>query len=232
MNKLRTLAIGLVALAATGTANATVIGVAVDGVGSNNTVGSVNGDGSINFYAPLSADSSGTYGVDAGLSTDTCYYPTTCTGGTLDMFLRFEPAPTGDGILALTFLDLDIAGANDPWFFFESLRLADESNNTLYEVDSVLDGFGDPNLAILANNTVQLLLSFVDIAASPFFLQLSFSTDFHALTPYGGYQNTVETMLATLTPVSVPEPATLSLLGTGLVAFGLSRRRKRNANAA
>ena len=207
-----------------GAAQATIIGVAVDGIATNNDVGSVNPDGSINFFAPLSEGASGTYGVDAGMTADTCYYPSTCTGGTLDIFLRFDPVPVGDALLSLSFLDLDLAGANDPWFFFESLTLANSSGDTLFSVDSIADGTSD--LAILANNSVQFLFSFIDVATDPLFLQLTIGTDFSAFTPSGWYRNTSETMLASLTPVSVPEPATLSLLGAGLVVVGFAKRRK------
>lgn len=220
-------------LLASASVHATIIGVAVDSVGSSTQVGTTNPDGSIDFFAPLSGTE--TYGVGGGgMSSDSCYYgtPNTCTGGTLDMFLRFDPVPTSTGILGLFFRDLDLAGVNDPWFFFESLLLADADGNTLFDVSSVADAAADPNLLFFGNNSVQLLLSFVDVISDPFFLRLSFSTDFSQYTPRGWYGNTSETMLALLEPVSVPEPTTLSLLGAGLVAVGLAGRRRKVSKAA
>jgi len=215
-------------LLASTAAHATIIGVAVEGVGSDTQVGMTNPDGSIKFYAPLSGNE--VYGESGGgMSSDSCYYPSTCTGGTLDMTLKFDGlGGASEGILGLFFQDLDLAGVNDPWFFFESLRVADANDVTLFDIGSVADAWA----LLLANNSVQLLLSFVDIINDPFFLQLSFSTDFSRYTPYGWYGNTYETMLAVLEPVSVPEPTTLSLLGAGLVAVGLAGRRRKAAKAA
>jgi len=227
--------IGVAALLlASAGAQATIIGVAVKDFGSSAQVGSTNTNGSINFFAPLSGTE--TYGVDGGgLSSDSCYYPRTCTGGTLNMFLRFSPVLTTDGILSLYFKDLDLSGVNDPDFFFESILLADENGKTLFAIDSVADALADPNILILADHKIQVLLSFVDVISNPFYLRLAFSTSFGPNTPRGWYGNTYETMLATLTqltPLRVPEPTTLSLLGAGLLAAGLAGRRRKCARRA
>jgi len=221
--KLRALAGIAGFLLASTAAHATIIGVAVESIGSNNQVGSTNGDGSINFYIPLSADASGTYGVDAGTSVDSCYFPYSCKNGTLDMFLRFDTGWTGSAELVLGFLDLDLAGVNDPWNFLESVVVNDGTNSTVF--DSKSD-------ASWANSTAQLLSIGVNVLSDPFFVQLAFASTFDPFSSYGKYYNTQETMIAALQPVSVPEPTTLSLLGAGLVAVGFAGRRRKTAKAA
>lgn len=218
-------------LAAAGPAHATVIGMAVNADGSalpNLAADSVDGDGSINFYIPLKTGSSGTFGVDAGTSSDTCSFSSgTCQqGGTLDMYLSFAPTTPGANILSLDFIDFDLIGVNDPWNFLESVDVRDtaDSDNLLYSIDNVADANGT-DLWITADGTDQLLQMAIDIVSNSFLVHLTFASSFTNL-PGGTWGNTRETMLATVDSVSVPEPTTLSLLGAGLIAIGLSRRRR------
>lgn len=210
-------------LAWIGPAHATVIGVAVDGVGSTTQVGSTNSDGSINFYALLSG--SGTYGVGgAGLSADTCTHSATSPcGGMLDMWLMFSPVSVGPNLLSLRFTDLDIFGVNSPLYFLEAVEIFNSAGVSQGRITSMLD----PEVVLAqTNNTNQLLELMIDIDNDPFYARLSFATDFlTANAPYGTYLNTQEALLATV--VSVPEPATLSLLGMGLLVLGFSVRRKK-----
>ena len=113
---------------ATGAAQATIVGYAVSGDGSSTTVGSTSPDGSIIFYALLNG--SGTFGAGAGTSADTCTEPGTCTGGTLDMFLRFDGVSAGANVLSLFFTDLDLLGVHDPSFFRESLVVTGGTNTS------------------------------------------------------------------------------------------------------
>ncbi len=207
-----------------GSAGATVIGTAVSGIGSSTPVGSTNSDGSINYYASLNG--SGTYGAGAGTTPDAClrtFFFDTCTGGTLDMWLRFDPESTGSGLLTLAFDDLDLIGASDTNSFFESLSLFDAGGTNLASISATTD----PGVVGAATNTsTQLIELLVDVTTDPFYMQLSFATDF-VNAPQGIYLNTRETVLATL--VSVPEPATLSLLGLGLMLISASAVRRRRS---
>jgi hypothetical protein len=208
-------------------AHATVIGVAVRGNGSSTTVGSTNSDGSINFYALMKG--SGTYGVSgAGLSSDTCTigsWSSTCTGGRLDMWLRFSPVTLGPNILTLHFTDLDLFGVNDPNYFLESVGIYDSTRALLAFVDSV----ADPEVASANYNTQTLSLA-LNATNNPYYTKLTFRTAFNQ-APRGTYVNTIERMLATMSavvpPASVPEPGTLSLLGAGLLLIGGVARRRR-----
>ena len=208
-------------LALAGAAQATVIGTAVRGYGYTTTVGSNNADGSINFFALLRG--SGTYGVSgAGLSADTCTigWSSTCTGGTLDMWLRFAPVTLGPNILTLQFTDLDLFGVNDPNYFLESVGIFDSLGTNLAFVDQVTDA-----AVLSANFNQQTLTLGLTATQNPYYTRLRFRTRFNG-APYGTYMNTPERLLATMSAVSVPEPATLSMLGAGLFLMGFVRRRR------
>ena len=207
----------------------TITGVTVRGYGYTSQVGSVNSDGSVNFYALLNG--SATYGYNGGgMSADNCtisYYTNNCGGGTLDMWFRFEGVNLGPNVLTLQYNDLDLAGVNDPGYFLESVRVyRNNSTSTLAYINEEWDaGVDQP----ASNYNTQLIELDINVNTSPvFYVRTRYVTTFRSDAPRGNYTNTVESVRATL----VPEPGMLSLLGAGLLAAGLLGQRRRQAAAA
>jgi hypothetical protein len=139
------------------------------------------------------------------------------------MWLRFSPVTLGQNTLTLTFSDLDLFGVNDPNYFFESVEIYNAALTSPVLVDSI----ADPQVVLASTNpNNQTLSMLLDVTNNPFYTRLRFRTSFVGALP-GSYVNTLETVLATLSPVSVPEPTTLTLLGGGLLLIGFASRRRR-----
>ena len=198
-----------------------VVGLAVQGVGDPTPTGNQDADGTIEFFIPLNdsevyGDTSG--GGTGGLSSDSCTVGSSvspCSGGTLNMFLFFDMLEGGTTTVQVDFVDFDLAGVNDPWFFLESLEIIDPDGNLLtFSVADLLAG---------SDSHSQSLSFDLDVAGS-FYLHLTFSSHFNSDTSPGTYRNTAESLHETAT-TSVPEPGTLALFGTGLLLLGFSRRR-------
>ena len=201
---------------------AATLGVAVDGINSNNTVGTtVNllslGGISIKYFIPL---------APAGVPFDPCTYgaigPSGCgtfadfgSGGQkMDMFLLFDPVSTAQAsILTIKFEDLDLAGANDPVGFVERMDLYD-SNGLIASFDDIGDTYASGNGVL---QMVQVPLG--TLTSSPFWAQLRFS----AKSDFWG-RNTAEYLRATIAPV--PLPAALPLFGAGLTLMGFAGWRR------
>lgn len=219
--KTRAIAVGLLILSA-GTAHATIIGSAVTQTGTTIDGGTTGNP--IDFYIPLSQNASGNYGTGTiGRTPDACTAPSAtdpCGGGYLGMLLEFEGVSAGSHLMTLQFTDLDLAGVNDPDYFFERLSIfALGSTPSFSFVSSSLN----PLASFTQSNDQTLDVDVGYFGGGSLYFGLLFGSSIFA---NGTFLNTPETLVASLDRVSVPEPGTLSLLGVGLLAMGFLGRKR------
>lgn len=214
------------ALALTHSAQASVIGVAVGAIGSvvevgNTVVRPMSPIPAIKYFIPL-GNGDGTYGV-GGFGTTQDYGN---GGGTLTMILAFQGVSlSSPSKLEILFEDLDLDGANDPWYFLESMQLFRADNTQL---TNLITDISDPLVAGDKDTQQLLSLSLGVLDADPFYLVAKFKSD----SKYHGY-NTPEYLIATVSAVPLPAAGWMMLTGlVGLAGVGLRRRSKRMDAAA
>src|SRR5690349_6521988 len=221
--KLRSIAATVAVLTlSAGTADATIIGSAVTQTGT--TIDGGTAANPIDFYIPLSKDASGNYGTGTiGRTADTCTAPSAtdpCGGGYLGMLLKFEGVSAGSQLMTLQFTDLDLAGVNDPDYFFERLSIFTLSSPSF----SFVSGNLNPLATFTQGSSQTLKVDVGYFGGGSLYFGLLFGS---SILANGTFLNTPEALVASLDRVSVPEPATLSLLGAGLLAMGFVRRKRR-----
>jgi hypothetical protein len=235
-----TLRFGAATLAATvafalssGAYAATTIGNAVTAVGGSDVAaaGTIGGAGAgerttlvnlagvgttsdvIGYYIPLSGGAC-TFGV-CGTSADSG-----TGGGPMSMFVEFVGVEGGTSFLNTWFEDLDLAGANDPSYFFEAVSIFGESG-LLASFTSIANA----NVSGTAGTqqTTALALGSL-LAGSTYTARYDFTSNYRS-----GGRNTPEFMLAAIqgTPAipPVPLPAAGWLLIGALGGLAAIRRR-------
>jgi len=188
--------------------------------------------GEIKFFIPLSSTYSGVYGVTSvpGGTAGTVSDIGSGLQNSLTMYLRFEPInlSSTNASLEFVFTDLDLSGVNDPFGFTETIQFFDSQGNSFTSPINLFNqqpGSGELPYSISGDSYSQTIL-FSNISPivsgnlvpDPFFVKLSLGSQF-----YTNGRNTPEFLTARL--ASVPEPATLLLMGSGLLAFGLLRKK-------
>ncbi len=212
----------------------TVTGTPVSGFGSTTQVASLNGDGYLPFFIPLSQAASGTFTVNGvGTTGDVGN-----SGGSLIMTIGFGSFADilQDAKLVFDFIDFDIGPTNDYFEndqlsgFFESVRFFTSDGYTTQVINHTADSIAGFIEVTSTGNNQQIVIS--DLSAflppagnTPFVIGLEF-TSFSANALLTGL-NTVEFVRATLSGTAVPEPATMLLLGSSGLAGAFMRRRKR-----
>ena len=142
--------------------------------------------------------------------------------GTLDFYWRIlvDPASTGGGIGAF--------------------RLSDFGYSNLTDADWSIDGLGanGPAIARLFNPAAhpEGAINFLfdpavaaGTAGSNFFFLHTSATNYALTATYdllGGPNSTLSAAFQTFAPSAVPEPSVLAMLGLGLAAIGVAKRRR------
>jgi len=202
-------------------AHAAIIGVTVD-PGDNSEAGetefrSALGGDAVRYFIPLGNDS-GVYGVDDsgdfGLTADSGN-----GGGTLSMYILFDGVNVGsEYVLDIMFEDLDLADANDPNGFFESLEVLSADGST--SLTGLITDISNP-LVTGDASTQQLLSIFLGaIMSEAFVIRLDFIADFKDKGT-----NTAEFLIAEIK--EVPIPAALPLFLAGIAGLGFAGRGKK-----
>lgn len=187
------------------------------------------GLGAIGYFIPLDIDGSTcVFGVDCGTRSDT---GNGSNNDYMSMFIKFDPIAVNQaGTLTLKFLDLDVAGANDPSRFFEKLTLYGVGDTPLV-YDEATDGFEFvPSNGDDGNVLQMLTIDFDGFASSSIVAELRFQSCYQKYNDgrcKGYVRNTAEYLSAHIDIEPVPLPAGGLLLLTGLAAFGATRRKMR-----
>jgi len=208
----------------TGSLASPTYGVAVDGPLSNTVVAPDNQsnitDSSlpnrIDFFIPLADGDNGVFGVD-GVGVEQSTFPAG-DSGSMDMWLRFAPVRTGNGLLTLDFTDLDLFNVNDPDGFLETLEVLDADGSSLALITDVTH-----SAVVLADFDEQFIELALSLTSDPFFLRLTLGASLEGKT--GKYKNTIESLTANVQ--YVPVPASLGLMGLGLLGVGAAAVRRR-----
>lgn len=159
-------------------------------------------------------------------------------GPTLDMYFYFNVASGQQGTsITIWNDDLDLALSNDPTGFFERIQLYGQfgmpdgpgiTNDpfTTWNQISTAGATVNPGVPGPLDDMVGITFSGLNVASGDNWLKLSlssYSLGFGA----GTWYNTPELISVSMETEPVPEPATIALLGIGIVGFaGAAARRK------
>ncbi len=190
----------------------TITGVAVDA--DNFAIAS--GDGWYDFYIPLS----GAETYDGTLVSDDCKndQQDKCKGS-LTMKMVFDVLHAGDTTFVFDFDDLDVAGYADGNNFYEllSLQVWDSSGNFYTFSESDIAG------ALTGDKKAQQLAVTLSVESGPVNFSMTFGSGFKEVDGRH-YRNTLESVRGYV--IAVPEPATIALLGLGLLVIAIAGRRR------